>query len=319
MTKFLFSSEQVSDGHPDKMSDYISDSILDACLEQDPKARVAVETLVKNNTVVVAGEVTFKGEIDIDAVVRAAIQEIGYDEEATGMDYRTCNIINLISEQSPEIANAVHVEKKPEDVGAGDQGLMIGYATDETEEALPMSYVLATKILLELHKARKEKTIEWLRPDMKSQVTVQYQKSEDQGLIPLRIHTVLVSLQHAKTVDLNTIQSTIKEQVLLKILPENLVDENTRYFINPSGSFVVGGPKADAGVTGRKIIADTYGGWGGHGGGAFSGKDSTKVDRSAAYAARYLAKNAVAAGLSERCTLQVSYAIGVSKPLSLTV
>lgn len=319
MTKFLFSSEQVSDGHPDKMSDYISDSILDACLEQDPKARVAVETLVKNNTVVVAGEVTFKGEIDIDAVVRAAIQEIGYDEEATGMDYRTCNIINLISEQSPEIANAVHVEKKPEDVGAGDQGLMIGYATDETEEALPMSYVLATKILLELHKARKEKTIEWLRPDMKSQVTVQYQKSEDQGLIPLRIHTVLVSLQHAKTVDLNTIQSTIKEQVLLKILPENLVDENTRYFINPSGSFVVGGPKADAGVTGRKIIADTYGGWGGHGGGAFSGKDSTKVDRSAAYASRQIAKSLVKADFCRRCLVKVAYGIGVVEPISLYV
>lgn len=319
MKGFVFTSEQVSDGHPDKMSDYISDSILDACLEQDPSARVAVETLVKNNSVVVAGEVTFNGKIDVDLVVRNAVKEIGYEDAETGFDYKTCNIINYISKQSPEIANAVHVKKNPEEFGAGDQGIMIGYASNETEEAMPMTYVLSTNILKSLHDARKSGSIKWLGPDMKSQVTMRYEINEKHELVPTHIDTVLVSLMHSKNVDLETIKSVVQKEIFDKVLPQNLVDKNTKYFINPSGSFVIGGPKADAGITGRKIIADTYGGWGGHGGGAFSGKDCTKVDRSGAYAARMIAKNLVKNGYCGRCLVQVAYGIGVVEPISLYV
>ena len=319
MKKFVFTSEQVSDGHPDKMCDYISDSILDACLEQDPTARVAVETLVKNNSVVLAGELTFEGKIDVDQIVRKAVKEIGYENADTGFDYRTCNVINYLSKQSPEIANAVHVQKKPEEIGAGDQGIMMGYASNETEEAMPMTYVLSTNILKALHEARISKSIKWLQPDMKSQVTIKYEINNKNELIPTKIDTVLVSVMHLKDVDLETIKKTIRTEIFDKVLPQNLVDESTKYFINPSGSFVVGGPKADAGLTGRKIIADTYGGWGGHGGGAFSGKDCTKVDRSGAYAARMIAKNLVKNGYCKRCLVQVAYGIGVVEPISLFV
>lgn len=319
MKRFLFTSEQISDGHPDKMCDYISDSILDACLTVDKKARVAVETLVKNNSVVVAGELTLNGNIDIDKIVRLAVKDIGYENAETGFDYRTCDIINFISKQSPEIANAVHENKKPEEIGAGDQGLMIGYATDETPEAMPLSYVLSTKIIQSLHSARKSGSIPWLMPDMKSQVTIEYEIQEDKSLKPVHVHTVLVSVQHKKEATLETIQKIVQKEIFDKIIPQDLVNEKTKYFINPSGSFVVGGPVSDAGLTGRKIIADTYGGWGGHGGGAFSGKDPTKVDRSGAYAARMIAKNLVKNGLCKRCKVQVAYGIGVVEPISLFV
>jgi S-adenosylmethionine synthetase len=319
MENFLFTSEQISDGHPDKLCDYVSDSILDACLAQDPNARVAVETLAKSNTIVVAGELTFSGEIDVDQIVRNAVKEIGYEDASTGMDYKTCNVINYISKQSSEIANAVHEKKSPEEFGAGDQGLMIGYATDETEEAMPMSYVLSTRIIQELHKARVNGDIPWLMPDMKSQVTLEYQIQKDKSLKPVHAHTVLVSVQHKKDVTLETIKETVQKKIFDKVIPSDLVNEKTRYFINPSGSFIYGGPFSDAGLTGRKIIADTYGGWGGHGGGAFSGKDSTKVDRSGAYAARMIAKNLVKNNLCKRCKVQVAYGIGVVEPISLFV
>lgn len=319
MEKFLFTSEQISDGHPDKMCDYISDSILDACLEEDPNARVAVETLAKSNTIVVAGELTFSGNVDIDKVVRKAIKEIGYEDAETGCDYKTCNVINYITKQSPEIANAVHEKKNPEEFGAGDQGLMIGYATDETPEAMPLTYVLATQLIQNLHKARKSGQIPWLMPDMKSQVTLEYKINEDKSLTPVHAHTILVSVQHKKSVELEVIKEVIQKEIFDKIIPKELVNEKTRYFINPSGSFVHGGPLTDAGLTGRKIIADTYGGWGGHGGGAFSGKDATKVDRSGAYAARMIAKSLVKNGLCKRCMVQVAYGIGVVEPISLYV
>lgn len=319
MKKFLFTSEQISDGHPDKMCDYVSDSVLDACLELDPNARVAVETLIKSNTVVVAGELTFKGTIDVDKIVRTAIKEIGYEDAETGFDYRTCNIINLLTKQSSEIANAVHEKKSAEEIGAGDQGLMIGYATNETKELMPLTYVLSTNLITALHKARITGAIPWLMPDMKSQVTIEYQYLEDRTLVPVHINTVLVSVQHAKEVSLETIKSVIQKEIFDKNLPKELINEKTKYFINPSGSFVVGGPKSDAGVTGRKIIADSYGGWGGHGGGAFSGKDCTKVDRSGAYAARMIAKSMVANDLCKRCMVQVAYGIGVVEPISLYI
>lgn len=319
MQKFLFTSEQISDGHPDKLCDYVSDSILDACLKVDPNARVAVETLAKSNTIVVAGELTFKGEVDIDQVVRNAVKEIGYEDAETGIDFKTCNVINYISKQSPEIANAVHEQKTPEEFGAGDQGLMIGYATDETEEAMPLSFVLSTKIIQELRKARVSGSIPWLMPDMKSQVTLEYQIQPDRSLKPIHAHTILVSVQHKKDVELATIKQVIQKEIFDKVIPTSLVNEKTRYFINPSGSFIYGGPFSDAGLTGRKIIADTYGGWGGHGGGAFSGKDATKVDRSGAYAARMIAKNLVKNKLCKRCKVQVAYGIGVVEPISLFV
>ena len=319
MQKFLFTSEQISDGHPDKLCDYVSDSILDACLSVDPNARVAVETLAKSNTIVVAGELTFNGEVDIDQVVRNAVKEIGYEDAETGIDYKTCNVINYITKQSTEIANAVHEKKSPEEFGAGDQGLMIGYATDETPEAMPLSYVLSTKIIEELRKARVSGAIPWLMPDMKSQVTLEYEIQSDRSLKPIHAHTVLVSVQHKKDVELATIKEVIQKEIFDKVIPPSLVNESTRYFINPSGSFIYGGPFSDAGLTGRKIIADTYGGWGGHGGGAFSGKDATKVDRSGAYAARMIAKNLVKNNLCKRCKVQVAYGIGVVEPISLFV
>lgn len=314
---FLFTSEQVSDGHPDKMCDVVSDAILDAHLEQDPYAAVACETLIKNNSVIVAGEFRSNAVVNYDAVVRKALAGIGYDDELTGFDAATANIVLLVDAQSPEIAHAVHEQKADEEIGAGDQGLMIGYATDECEEMLPLTLVYATKLVLALKQARTSGSIAWLRPDAKTQVTLEYRKAPNGHIEPVRAHTILVSTQHAKDVDNATIQKAIREQIIDAVIPPRLIDEHTLFYINPSGAFTIGGPRGDCGVTGRKIIADTYGGWGGHGGGAFSGKDPTKVDRSGAYAARWIAKSLVANGYCKRVVVQVSYGIGISHPVSV--
>ena len=317
--RFLFTSEQVSDGHPDKMCDFVSDSVLDALLKLDPYSKVACETLIKNNTVIVAGEVLTTADINYDQVVRSSLAEIGYDDEETGFNPKTARVEILIDRQSPEIAKSVHEGKSDEDIGAGDQGLMIGYATDESPEFMPLTIVYATRIITELRKARVTGAIAWLRPDAKSQVTLEYEKDQSGNIRPVHAHTVLVSTQHAEGVSLETIQQTIKALILEKVIPKELVNEKTQFFINPSGSFVVGGPKGDCGVTGRKIIADSYGGWGGHGGGAFSGKDATKVDRSGAYAARWIAKSLVYNGYASRCVVQVTYGIGITHPISVFV
>jgi S-adenosylmethionine synthetase len=317
--RFLFTSEQVSDGHPDKMCDYVSDSILDALLALDPYAKVACETLIKNNTVIVAGEIMTTADINYDKVIRDALTEIGYDDEEVGFNPMTARVEIMLDKQSPEIANSVHVGKEDEDIGAGDQGLMIGYATDESPEFMPLTLVYSTRIINELRKARLTGTIPWLRPDAKSQVTLEDERDENGNIRPVHAHTILVSTQHAKDVSLEEIQTTIKEKILDHVIPKHLINEKTQYFINPSGSFVVGGPKGDCGVTGRKIIADSYGGWGGHGGGAFSGKDATKVDRSGAYAARWIAKSLVYNGYCSRCIVQVAYGIGISHPISVFV
>ncbi len=314
---FLFTSEQVSGGHPDKLCDFISDSILDALLEQDPNSKVACETLVKNNHIIVAGEITSQGKIDYQAVIKKACQEIGYVKE-NGYDLDKLDILVLIEKQSQEIAESVHFEKKEEDIGAGDQGIMIGYATNESEEMLPMTMVYATKLALRLHEARVTKDIEWLRPDAKTQVTLRY-KNINGTLIPIHVETILISTQHAKGITQEEIQKTLKEKIIDPIIPKDMIYEGTKYFLNPSGSFIIGGPFGDAGVTGRKIIADTYGGWGGHGGGAFSGKDPTKVDRSGAYAARWIAKSLVSNGYCDRAIVQITYGIGLCHPISIFV
>lgn len=318
--KFLFTSEQVSEGHPDKMCDQVSDAVLDAIYEQDKFAKVAIETLIKNNTVIVAGEVTTVANVDYDAVTRKALSQIGFENEETGFDAKTAQIHLLVYTQSREIGNAVDKEGEDEsDIGAGDQGLMIGYATNESPELLPLTMVYATQLLLELKKAMKTGTIPWLMPDAKSQVTLEYEKDDKGNLKINRLHTVLISTQHKSGVSNEEITKTLIEQVVNKVIPLKLHDDKTRYFINPSGSFIVGGPKGDCGVTGRKIIADSYGGWGGHGGGAFSGKDPTKVDRSAAYAARWIAKSLVYNEYCNRCTVQVTYGIGISHPISVFI
>lgn len=318
--KFLFTSEQISDGHPDKMCDIISDSVLDAFLSQDPQSKVACETLIKNNTVVLGGEVNSKATIDFEAVVRTGLRPIGYHNADVDFCPETCQIINLIDVQSPEIARSVHENKADEDIGAGDQGLMMGYATNETEEMLPMTLVLATKLILRIKQVRAMGTpLSWLRPDVKTQVTIEYEQKESGHIVPLRIHTILMSVQHTPNVGLEELRVGLRQHIIDAVVPAELIDNETKFFLNPSTSFVVGGPKGDAGVTGRKIIADTYGGWGGHGGGAFSGKDATKVDRSAAYAARWIAKSLVTAGFCDRCLVQVTYGIGLAKPISLYV
>jgi len=318
--KFLFTSEQVSEGHPDKMCDQVSDAVLDAIYEQDKFAKVAIETLIKNNTVIVAGEVTSVATVDYDAVTRKALSTIGFDSEETGFDAKTAQINILIYTQSREIGNAVDKEGDDEsDIGAGDQGLMIGYASNESPELLPLTMVYATQLLLEMKKARINGTIPWLMPDAKSQVTLEYEKDDKGNLKINRLHTVLISTQHRSGVSNEEITKTLIDQVVNKVIPMKLHDEKTHYFINPSGSFIVGGPKGDCGVTGRKIIADSYGGWGGHGGGAFSGKDPTKVDRSAAYAARWIAKSLVYNEYCNRCTVQVTYGIGISHPISVFI
>lgn len=312
--RYLFTSESVSMGHPDKMADQISDGILDAIFAQDPFARVACETLLTTGLVVVAGEITTKASVDYASVVRKVVEEVGYTSSEMGFDAKTCAVMVALGKQSPDIAQGVNDDaEKGKDIGAGDQGLMFGYASNETPELMPMPIALSHRIINRITELRKNGTIKWLRPDSKSQVTVQYEDGK-----PVRIDAVVVSTQTDET-PIEEIRKVIKEQVILPVLPKDMVDGDTKYYINPTGRFVVGGPCGDAGVTGRKIIVDTYGGAGRHGGGAFSGKDPTKVDRSAAYMARYVAKNVVAAGLADRCEVQLAYAIGVSEPVSVHV
>jgi S-adenosylmethionine synthetase len=313
--KYLFTSESVTMGHPDKVSDHISDAILDAMLAQDPKSRVACETLVTTGLVVVAGEITTKAYVDIPSVVRDTIKKIGYDDPAIGFDGDDCAVIVSIDNQSPDISQGVtegtglHKEQ-----GAGDQGLMFRFACRETPQLMPMPIQLAHAITNRLAKLRQNKILPWLRPDGKSQVTVEYENSR-----PSRIHTVVVSTQHAPSVPYKKLRKQIIDKIILPVLPKRLVDKNIIYHVNPTGRFVVGGPKGDCGLTGRKIIVDTYGGRGSHGGGAFSGKDPTKVDRTASYMARYIAKNIVAARLADACEVQLSYAIGVARPISVLI
>lgn len=306
--KYLFTSESVSMGHPDKLADQISDAILDAMLEQDPKSRVACETMVSTEMAVIAGEITSKADVDVEKLVRSVMRDVGYTDAATGIGCDSCDVIVKLDQQSPDIAQGVDAD------GAGDQGLMFGYACDDTEELMPLPIALSHQILEKLNEARFSKKVDWLRPDSKSQVTVEYD-----GFTPVRIDTVVVSTQHGPNVDNETIQKFIKEEIVEPLLPKELVKGDVKYHINPTGKFEIGGPHGDCGLTGRKIIVDTYGGWGRHGGGAFSGKDSTKVDRSAAYMARHVAKNIVAAGLAKRCEVQLAYAIGVADPVSVHV
>ena len=325
MGNYYFTSESVTEGHPDKMCDAISDAILDAVIEQDPMGRVACETAITTGLVVVMGEITTRAYIDISQIVRNTISEIGYDDIQYGFDAKTCCILTCINGQSNDIAIGVdkafelkkadNISNKIESIGAGDQGMMFGFATNETKEFMPYPIVLAHKLAQQLTKVRKDKILPYLRPDGKTQVTIEYDEEQK----PIRIEAVVLSTQHDSVVTQKQIHTDIKKYVFDPILPIEMVDENTKYFINPTGRFVVGGPNGDSGLTGRKIIVDTYSGYARHGGGAFSGKDCTKVDRSAAYAARYIAKNIVAAGLAEKCEIQLSYAIGVARPMSIMV
>ncbi|WP_288659114.1 methionine adenosyltransferase [uncultured Limosilactobacillus sp.] len=321
--KHLFTSESVSEGHPDKIADQISDAILDAMLEQDPDARVAVETSVTTGLVLVFGEVSTTAYVNIQKIVRDTIRQIGYTDGKYGFDADNCAVITAIDEQSPDIAQGVDdsLETREGDgdpldkIGAGDQGLMFGYATDETPEYMPLSLMLSHKLMQKIARLRKDGMIPYLRPDAKAEVTVEYDENDK----PLRVDTVVLSTQHDPEVSLDQIKKDVKEQVIKAVIPAEYLDDDTKYFINPTGRFVIGGPQGDAGLTGRKIIVDTYGGAAHHGGGAFSGKDATKVDRSASYAARYIAKNLVAAGYAKKLEIQVAYAIGVAEPVSISI
>jgi S-adenosylmethionine synthetase len=322
--RLLFTSESVTEGHPDKICDQISDAVLDACLEQDPRSRVACEAATKTGFVALLGEITTEAQINYDDLVRKVITEIGYDNSAKGLDGNNCGVLVAIAQQSGDIAMGVNQaleaktgemsDEEVEAIGAGDQGMMFGYACDETPVLMPMPIYLAHKLTRRLSEVRKDGTLEWLRPDGKSQVTVEYRFGR-----PVRVDTVLISTQHAPEISQEEIRRALIEHVILPVLPKEMVDADMKIYVNPTGRFVIGGPQGDAGVTGRKIVVDTYGGMGRHGGGAFSGKDPTKVDRSAAYAARWAAKNIVAAGLAERCEIQVAYAIGIAHPLSINV
>jgi S-adenosylmethionine synthetase len=314
MSHYLFTSESVSPGHPDKIADQISDAILDACLEQDPDSRVACETMVSSGLVFIAGEISTSAEVDYRQIARKTIAEIGYTDCELGFDYRSCGIITSINKQSNDIAQGVDEEGQSKELGAGDQGIMFGYACEETPELMPLPITLAHKIVLNLKELRESKELSYLRPDAKSQVTIEYDSNDH----PVRLHTVVISTQHDPNVKQETLCHDMKALVK-RLVSEDFIDDNTLFYINPTGRFVTGGPVADCGLTGRKIIVDTYGGMGRHGGGAFSGKDATKVDRSGSYAARYVAKNIVAAKLAKRCEVQVSYAIGVSYPISIKV
>ena len=316
---YFFSSESVTEGHPDKICDRISDSILDACLSQDPHSKVAMETVAKSNMILLAGELTTSANINVDDIVRNALKEIGYDDENKGLNYKTCDIIQKITLQSPDISLAVHENKKEEDIGAGDQGLMFGYATNETKELFPFSHLMALKLSLKLTEVRKKGIIKYLRPDGKTQVTVEYKDSKNGKITPLRVDTVLISTQHDPDITIEQIKKDIIQHGIMEVIPKQYLDDKTKYLVNPGGKFIIGGPEADAGLTGRKIIVDTYGGWGAHGGGAFSGKDPSKVDRSAAYAARWVAKSLVHAGLCDRVLVQIAYSFGLPDPLSIFV
>ncbi|GBG89604.1 hypothetical protein CBR_g49394 [Chara braunii] len=321
MVSFLFTSESVNEGHPDKLCDQVSDAILDACLAEDPDSKVACETCTKTGMVMVFGEITTRASVDYGKIVRETCRGIGFISEEVGLNCDTCKVLVHVEEQSPDIGQGVHGmgTKRPEEIGAGDQGIMFGYATDETPELMPLTHVLATKIGARLTEVRKNGTVKWLRPDGKTQVTVEYKKDESGALDPVRVHTILISTQHDESVSNDQIAADLREHVIRPIVPAKYLDADTIFHLNPSGRFVIGGPHGDAGLTGRKIIIDTYGGWGAHGGGAFSGKDPTKVDRSGAYIVRQAAKSVVAAGLARRCLVQVSYAIGVAEPLSVFV
>jgi len=311
--KYIFTSESVSEGHPDKVADQISDSILDALLEQDPKSRVACETMINTGMVILSGEITTTAQIDMPTVVRERVKEIGYNSSDMGFDWETCAVLVALDKQSPDIAMGVD-EGDEKEQGAGDQGLMFGYAANETDVLMPAPITYAHRLVRRQAEVRKNGTLPWLRPDAKSQVSFRYDKGE-----PVGVDAVVLSTQHNPEIDLKTLQDAVMDEIIKPVLPEGWITKDTKFHINPTGRFVIGGPVGDCGLTGRKIIVDTYGGMGRHGGGAFSGKDPSKVDRSAAYAGRYVAKNIVAAGLAERCEIQISYAIGVAAPTSISV